>query len=185
MMQEAAATVLQQLDQLGTTQCQSAQVAQRLETLFAYSPYLLQICQRYPEQLRWLIDSGALLADARAVNRATHVERIMATDSPELGVFGRVQNNIPTALFDQQLAQLRKFRHQQMLRIIWRDLVGVASVDETLLALSTMADACIEVASIWSHEAVSARYGQALDADGRQCVVRYRSDLYLPTLREQ
>jgi len=166
-VKEAAATVLRQLEQSGTRGLQEAQVSDRLETLFAYSAYLMHTCQRYPEQLGWLVDSGALCAAAKPPSRAALLDRIMSADSPALGVFGCVQNQTPKDCFEQQLVQLRKCRHQEMLRIIWRDLVGVASVDQTLVALSTMADACIEAASIWSHEMVSARFGNALDADGQ------------------
>ncbi len=166
-VKEAAATVLQQLDELGTRGLVEAQVDSKLESVFAFSPYLMRTCQRYLQQFHWLIDSGALLADAKAADRTELIDRIVSADSPALGAFGSVQNEIPRDTFDQQLVQLRKCRHQEMLRIIWRDLTGVASVDETLMALSTMADACIEVASLWSHESVSQRYGQALDADGQ------------------
>jgi len=158
--------VLLQLEELGTQGVQQAQVANRLETLFAYSPYLQQTCQRYPQQLHWLIESGALLANASPPTRTELVDRILSTQGAALGAFGSVQGDTPKTEFDQQLVQLRKCRHQEMLRIVWRDLVGVATVDETLLGLSTMADACIEVASLWSHELVSQRHGQALDAQG-------------------
>ena len=166
-VKEAAAATLRQLDGFGTRGLMEAQVADRLETLFAYSPYLMQTCQRYPEQLHWLIDSGAMLADASNPTRAELVDRISSDHCPALGAFGSVEGTVPKDVFDQQQVQLRKFRHQEMLRIVWRDLVGLSSVDETLMALSTMADACIEVASTWSHELVLQRYGQALDAQGQ------------------
>ncbi len=39
---------------------------------------------------------------------------------------------------------LRDFRRRQMVRIIWRDLAGLAPLDETLEDLSALADCCIE-----------------------------------------
>ena len=39
--------------------------------------------------------------------------------------------------------RLRVFRNRQMTRIIWRDLTQQADLDETLSALSELADACI------------------------------------------
>ncbi len=139
------------LQQLGDGELGMAHVA----AAFAYSPYLMQTCQRYPDQLPRLHRSGALLAQTSLPSKADHVRRIESVASSA------------TERFEQQLEQLRRFRHEEMLRIIWRDLVGVASVDETLMGLSTMADACIELASQWAHESVSERYGTAVDADGQ------------------
>lgn len=166
-VKEAAAAVRQQLNEVSTVSLEAAGISDRMEALFALSPYLMQTCQRYPEQLRWLIESGALVADFKTPTKTDHINNIRSADCPALGAFGCVQNAIPAAVIDQQLAQLRKFRHQEMLRIVWLDLAGHASVDQTLMALSVMADACIEVAAHWSHETVSQRFGQAVDADGK------------------
>ncbi|MCU7843658.1 MAG: bifunctional [glutamate--ammonia ligase]-adenylyl-L-tyrosine phosphorylase/[glutamate--ammonia-ligase] adenylyltransferase [Candidatus Thiodiazotropha sp. (ex Monitilora ramsayi)] len=41
---------------------------------------------------------------------------------------------------------LRRFRREQMVRIIWRDIAGLAPLDETLEDLSALADTCIDQA---------------------------------------
>ncbi len=49
------------------------------------------------------------------------------------------------ALNDVELMkQLRQFRHQQMLRIAWRDLAGLADTTETLRNLTELAEACVD-----------------------------------------
>lgn len=62
--------------------------------------------------------------------------------------------------------QLRLFRREAMVRIIWRDLNRLAELDETLCDLSDMADVCIAAAhdhlNAWMHE----QYGVPRDADG-------------------
>ena len=39
---------------------------------------------------------------------------------------------------------LRLFRNHQMLRIIWRDLCGLASLDETFADLTGLAERCLD-----------------------------------------
>ena len=165
-VKEAASQVLAGLGEGAPGVLADTLPVDQLERILAVSPYFLQTCQRYPEQWRWLVSSGALSGASPVPERSIHMARIVASHCDALGDFGS-HTEATGSLFDQQLAQLRKFRHQEMLRIIWRDLTGLASVDETLMALSTMADACIEVAARWAHEAVSERFGDAQDADGR------------------
>lgn len=54
---------------------------------------------------------------------------------------------------------LRWFRRREMVRIAWRDLSGWASLDETLLDLTALADACIQFA-------LDSLYQQAVKSKG-------------------
>lgn len=165
-VKEAALEVLAGLSDVAPETLADALPMGQLERILAVSPYFAHTCQRYPDQLRWLVESEALSVTAVVPTRADHVARIVAPQCEALGAFG-AHTVAAGSQFDQQQAQLRKFRHQEMLRIIWRDLTGIAPVDETLMALSIMADACIEVATQWAHETVSTRFGEAQDAQGR------------------
>ena len=165
-VKEAASQVLMRLRDGASEKQHDALSAAELERIFAISPYFLQTCERYPEQWRWLVESGALTTDAVPPDRSELVARLVARHSDALGEFGS-HVSAAGSVAEQQQAQLRKFRHQEMLRIIWRDLTRIASVDETLMALSTMADACIEVAATWAHETAEVRFGKALDANGQ------------------
>jgi len=165
-VKEAALEVVSGLAGAMPTELVQTLSVHQLERVLAVSPYFGQTCQRYPDQWRWLVESGALDTNSIVPDRAEHVARIIAAQCDALGAFGSHASSGGSE-FDLQQGQLRKFRHQEMMRIIWRDLTGIALVDETLMALSTMADACIEVAALWAHEAVSVRFGDAQDADGR------------------
>ncbi len=165
-VKEAAAATQQTLAEVSNSRLQAAQVPSQLERLFALSPYLSSTCQRYPEQLIWLLDTGALEQDAPAPTRDEHIQTLRTGLNSALGEFKPASNEAASVLLDQQLVRLRQFRHLEMTRILWRELVGHASVDDTLLALSTMADACIDVATHWAHDTVRQRFGDALDAQG-------------------
>src|SRR5690606_19560683 len=61
---------------------------------------------------------------------------------------------------------MRRQRQAMTARIAWREIAGWADVEETLAALSAVADACIDVAlerlHAWHREA----HGEARGADG-------------------
>ncbi len=64
-------------------------------------------------------------------------------------------------------AALRRFRRVEMVRIIWRDLGGLAPLEETLEDLTALADACIRAALDRLHDWTRAELGTPLDAEGR------------------
>ncbi len=68
---------------------------------------------------------------------------------------------------EQLLHQLRLFRQQQMVRIIWRDLTQSADLDETLESLSALADASIQHALQYLHQQQLQSFGTPRDADGK------------------
>lgn len=61
---------------------------------------------------------------------------------------------------------LRHFRRREMVRIAWRDLAGWAGLDETLLELSRLADACIQYALDFLYRKACESRGTPLLADG-------------------
>lgn len=60
---------------------------------------------------------------------------------------------------DELNRQLRFYRHQHMVRIIWRDLNRIAAMTETTLDLSLMADACINATLDWLVEWATPNWG--------------------------
>jgi len=136
-------------------QANTAAVIERdAPAMFAASPYLMSTAARYPEALLALVDRGALLPDAHlpSVSEINLAIIELAVDNSE----------------EQQMVALRRVRHAQLMRILWRDLSGVASVDETLQQLSVLADACIIAACHWSEQAMHERFGIARDAQGEE-----------------
>lgn len=63
--------------------------------------------------------------------------------------------------------QLRRFRRQQMLRIVFRDLAGWAELDETLEALTALADSCIRESLALLEPWTRQELGTPQDAAGR------------------
>ena len=124
--------------------------------LFALSPYLMSTAVRYPQALCEFIDDGALEADWRLpdVSDIKICIENLAADTAE------------NPDEEAQMKALRQVRHAQMMRILWRDITGVADVDETLQQLSILADACVQAACSWSEQAMYERFGIARDDAG-------------------
>ncbi|MDH3746633.1 MAG: bifunctional [glutamate--ammonia ligase]-adenylyl-L-tyrosine phosphorylase/[glutamate--ammonia-ligase] adenylyltransferase [Gammaproteobacteria bacterium] len=63
-------------------------------------------------------------------------------------------------------ASLRRERNRQLTHILWRDIVGDASVSETLEALSDVADQLLRGASEYAVRQMPKRFGQLRDDNG-------------------
>ncbi len=63
---------------------------------------------------------------------------------------------------------LRRIRARAMLRIIWREVTGLASLDDTLADLSALADAMLRVATQGAERLLDSRYGTVRNADGQR-----------------
>ena len=61
---------------------------------------------------------------------------------------------------------LRRFRRRQMVRLVWRDLAGLATLDETLEDLTELADCCIRAALECLESWARAEIGVPCDARG-------------------
>ena len=66
------------------------------------------------------------------------------------------------------LAAFRRFRHRHMLRILWRELDGSATLDDTLGDLTRLAEASVTVATALAEATERRRSGTPRDADGRE-----------------
>jgi glutamate-ammonia-ligase adenylyltransferase len=66
------------------------------------------------------------------------------------------------------MSRLRRFRHRELLRIIWRDIAGWSVTTTTLFELSALADTCIRAAFLRSTQEMEARYGRPLTEQGDQ-----------------
>jgi glutamate-ammonia-ligase adenylyltransferase len=61
---------------------------------------------------------------------------------------------------------LRRFRHAEALRLVFRDVNDLDELPETLSATSALYEALLSAALGWSERSMAARYGQARDGDG-------------------
>ena len=65
-------------------------------------------------------------------------------------------------------AGLRRYRNHQMLRIIWRDLCGLATLAETFFDLTTLAEICLQAAIDEHSRRLNEKYGKPLGQDGSE-----------------
>ena len=116
----------------------------------AASDFVAHACARDPQLLGELLRSGDL---ERRLTHAQFVARCAAAADPAA----------PEAQF---MAQLRRWRRYEFVRIAWRDLAGWAAVPQTLEELTDCADAAISGALAHAQDALIGRYGQPRSAAG-------------------
>ncbi len=122
----------------------SEAVARSLPAVWAGSDFVMKTCLRHPH---WLTDG---LVEKQCVDHQALFTRLAAVnDEAELQ------------------RELRHYRNQHMLRIIWRDLAGWASLPETLNDLSALAEACIDAALARLYDWQCEEAGTPRDAQGK------------------
>jgi len=62
--------------------------------------------------------------------------------------------------------RIRRFRYRWMLRILWREIAGVATLGETLTALSDLADRLLDGAAGFAERSLLERFGVVRGEDG-------------------
>ena len=107
---------------------------------FAYESFLRDPALLGPDLLRLMSDPRH--ADARA------------------GVFSSTLGE------SELVAELRRFRQREALRLIWRDLNDLDTVETTLAGASVLAETCIEAALAGAERRIGARHGVIRDARG-------------------
>jgi glutamate-ammonia-ligase adenylyltransferase len=125
--------------------------AEALARVFEGSDYLAQAAVRHPGLLPGLAASGRLTSPNAPgdIDRRLAAALAEANDEAALGT------------------ALRRFRREEMVRIIWRDLAGLAPLAEVLEDLTALADACVAQALDRLHGWTAAELGTPRDAEGR------------------
>jgi len=122
-----------------------------LVTVFAQSNFLAEEVLRHPEWLLDLTTSGGL----HRVLRPEEYERTLAAFAAPEGV--------PAAL------DLARFRRQQLLRIVLRDVLGLASLSDVTAELSHLADAILDLTYHRIRAELVSRHGTPRLEDGSEC----------------
>jgi glutamate-ammonia-ligase adenylyltransferase len=120
------------------------------QQVLAGSEYVTQWGERHPERAAELIASRDFFRVYNADNYSLNLATLLANVADE-------------ATLQQQL---RYFRQREMVRIIWRDLAGWASLAETVAELSSLADACIQQSVRILHQWVAADFGEPYNGQG-------------------
>ncbi len=139
------------LAQEGITVPSDAEFLEKLCHVWAASEFVALSCVRRPVLLTGLLDSGDL-------------NRRYESDTYSRNLRKQIQTEVTNA---ENLGQcLRRFRQREMLRIAWRDIVGLADVNETMADLSALADVCIELSLSWLHQQMTTELGIPQNAEG-------------------
>lgn len=116
--------------------------------VFALSDFVCDSAKRYPDMIIHLIETNAF-------NRPYDPEKHN----------GEVEKELAKARDDVQLGTiLRKHRLREMVRIAWRDLAGLANLDETTADLSSLAEICIRQAFSYLHTSLCHTLGTPVNA---------------------
>jgi glutamate-ammonia-ligase adenylyltransferase len=136
-----------------------AAVRESLPLVFGASDFIGQSCARDAKLLPALVERGDLQRTLTAADFAARAPTLAAaTNEP-----GADTRFIPEP---EALAELRRWRRHEMVRIAWRDLAGWAALPETLNDLSAFADAAIDLAVQYARAGLVARYGEPRSAAG-------------------
>jgi glutamate-ammonia-ligase adenylyltransferase len=124
---------------------------QQLVTVWSASEFVARACVRQPALLADLLESGDLATRYAPGDYPLRLERALAqaTDEDRLGV------------------ALRRFRRREMVRIAWRDLAGLAGLEETLGDLTDLAEHLVDATLERLHGGQSRRFGEPRDAEGQ------------------
>jgi len=140
-----------QPEQLSQLEAQPKVIAE-LKRVWEASDYVAQSCMRDPGLLFDLLDTGGLYSIFEQ-GEAAH----------------RLHKELESVADEEPLHRvLRQFRRAQMVRIIWRDIAGIAPLAETLEDLSSLADACVDQALELLYQWAVEKHGVPRDQDGVQ-----------------
>ena len=123
----------------------SADSLQFLVAVFSYSHFLSEAVLQYPEWIEELADSGD-------VDRTLTAEEFARRLGPAVDTLA-----------------LALARRRELLRIVLRDVLGVATLSEITEEISNLADAILEGAYRWLRQSLAARYGEP--REGRFAII--------------
>ncbi len=123
----------------------------QLVTVWTSSEFVARACIREPSLLADLLASNDLAIRYASDGYTLRLERVLAeaTDEDRLGV------------------ALRRFRRREMVRIAWRDLAGLAGLEETLGDLTDLAEGLVDTALGRLHGWQARRFGEPRDVEGQ------------------
>ena len=117
---------------------------QDLLNIWSRSDYVAESCARYPQWLdEWSKPDSALYCSKAEVDYRQKLSNLIQDLDDELAL----------------MQMLREFRRAEMVRIIWRDLLGLVGLEETLLDVSALADVCVSVTLDHLYEQLVVRHG--------------------------
>ena len=118
-----------------------------LQTVFQHSRFLSESILAHPEWADELLRPG-------------YVEGAMSRDQLRARLVASLSPGVPPPV------ELARFRRRQILRILLRDVLDIATLPEITGELSTLADVMLDVAYERIHDDLADRYGEPMTEDG-------------------
>ncbi len=106
---------------------ENLEFARQLQVVWDGSEFIATVCHRKPALLRELVESEELSSPASSAGYAQRLHASLASVDSDDGLH----------------RALRLFREREMVRILWRDLAGLATLRDTTGDMTALADACI------------------------------------------
>lgn len=139
-----------------------------LLVIFSYSRFLSETLIQQPEMILWLdrvsLDRGFVRMDRSSVSGSGSLDRIKSPEDlhAEFARFAATSFELSPALI------LARFKRREYIRITLRDVLGLATIGETTLELSHLADVLLEHALRLSEQKLEVAYGvpEAADSSG-------------------
>ena len=122
-------------------------------TVFSYSHFLSDAVLQNPEWILQVSNSGSLY---RVLSEEEYAERLFE-------FLGSDRQGVPSAI------DLARFRRRQILRIVVRDILGIATLSEVTEEISHLADAILDVTYRRIRDEFVARHGEPRLAGGTPC----------------
>ncbi len=127
--------------------------------LCASSPYLTRFLVNKPEWFSWLFLEAGLEQGIGEGRDDQNQEAL----TKELRLWLSAGES-----FDEYSTIIRSFRNREYLRLGLRDLLGLATMQETTAELSDLAGACLELAHEFCLNELTARYGEPVYFDNNK-----------------
>ncbi|MGI9270959.1 MAG: bifunctional [glutamate--ammonia ligase]-adenylyl-L-tyrosine phosphorylase/[glutamate--ammonia-ligase] adenylyltransferase [Woeseiaceae bacterium] len=90
---------------------------------------------------------------------------LVPPDSDELAAFAtRIENS--SEAVDDVKSEIRRFRNRYFLHVLWREYAALATLNESLVAISELADHLLRAAAGYAQRSLQERFGQVLDENG-------------------
>ncbi len=127
------------------------EATEQLLRVWACSDFIAQSCMRHPAMLADLLGSGDLEQDYASGVLLAKTRAALLDTADDAGL----------------MSALRSLRRREMVRIAWRDLEGVATLDQTMAELSELADAVLDIALARLYTWQCAQMGTPTGGDGQ------------------
>ena len=113
------------------------------QKVLACSQFVADYCQRNPEALKDLVQSGDLESSITRKKYTSGLKKVLKGIEEE----------------DDLMPALRRFRNREMVRIAWRDIAGLAELEEIMSDLSLLAEEMLDQTLAFLHKQLAERFG--------------------------